>query len=394
MKRAHWIAIDVVVASFLAMLGLLAAVRPDRPGMMLPAAAFSVVVFLAVALRRLGPVTAFSALASILAVGALVPMIAIDSMVIIAMAYALYTVTVTGSRRTGMAALGIALAEMLGIVTAIHVHNLTNGGVPGYPGTFALIIAWIIGYSVRQRRAYIEMLQVQAASSAVAEERLRIARELHDVVAHSMAVIAVQAGFGEYVIDDSPSDARQALGAIQATSRDALAELRRMLGVLRQQDVPASAPLTPECGLGELERLAATSRGGGIEVSLARAGLVRDLPTGIDVSAYRIIQEALTNVVKHAGGGARCTVSVDYGEKILTIAVTDDGGMGLGHPHCTRAGHGTGAGHGLVGMRERVHLCGGEMSAGPLPRGGFRVLAQLPVPETAVADAPALELVP
>jgi signal transduction histidine kinase len=385
MRPAHWTAIDVVVASFFAMIGLLAGSHSDQPGMAPAATAFSVVVFLAVALRRRGPVTAFSALASILLVATLSPMVAIDSMTLLALAYVLYMVTVTCSRRTGMVALGIALLEMLGTVTAIHAHRLLNGSVPGYPGTFAIVIAWVIGYSVRQRRAYIEMLQVQAASSAVAEERLRIARELHDVVAHSMSVIAVQAGFGEYVIDASPADAREALGAIQATSRDALAELRRMLGVLRQQDVPASAPLTPECGLGELERLVHTTRGGGIEVDVARSGDVRELPAGIDVSAYRIIQEGLTNVVKHAGGGARCIVSVDYGDKTLTIAVTDDGGMGMTHPHCL------GAGHGLIGMRERVHLCGGELSAGPLPRGGFRVLAQLPIPTAVVV--PELELV-
>jgi signal transduction histidine kinase len=393
MRRGHWIAIDVVVASFMAMSGLLAGAHSDQPGLVPVAIAFSLVIFFAVAFRRLGPVAAFGSLTSVIALATLSPMIAIDSLTLIALAYVLYMVTVTSSRKTGMAALGIALAGMLGIVTTIHMHHLQSASVPGYPGTFAIVVAWMTGYSVRQRRAYVEMLQVQAASSAVAQERLRIARELHDVVAHSMSVIAVQAGFGEYVIDASPADAREALGAIQVTSRDALAELRRMLGVLRQQDVPATAPLTPECGLGELERLVHTTRGGGIEVAVARSGDVRDLPAGIDVSAYRIIQEALTNVVKHAGGGARCDVSVDYSDKTLTIAVTDDGGMGLGHPHGGCHPHAAGAGHGLIGMRERVHLCGGELSSGPLPRGGFRVLAQLPIPTAAVAATPELELV-
>jgi len=389
MRRGHLMAIDITVASFMAMSGLLAGVHSDQPGVVPAATACCLVIFFAVAFRRLWPVPAFGALVSVIVVATLSPMVAIDSLTLLAMAYVLFTVTVTSSRRTGLAALGVALAEMLAIVTTVHVYHLHNASIPGYPGTFAILIAWMIGYWVRQRRAYVEMLQVQAASSAVAEERLRIARELHDVVAHSMSVIAVQAGFGEYVIDASPADAREALGAIQATSRDALAELRRMLGVLRQQDVPASAPLTPECGLGELERLVHTTRGGGIEVALVRSGDVRELPAGIDVSGYRIIQEALTNVVKHAGGGARCAVSVEYGEQALTIAVTDDGGMGMAHPHCL------GAGHGLVGMRERVHLCGGELSVGPLPRGGFRVLAQLPIPKApaAAAATPALELV-
>ena len=190
------------------------------------------------------------------------------------------------------------------------------------------------GYSVRQRRLYVVTLQQQAASSAVAEERLRIARELHDVVAHSMSVIAVQAGYGQYVIDASPDGARDALGAIQATSRDALEEMRRMLGVLRQQDVTPSparidpaagqapawrrsggrrqrqvgqAPLAPAPGLAGLDRLIERTRGAGVQVTLEVAGHARPAPAGVDLSAYRIIQEALTNVVRHAGTGARAS---------------------------------------------------------------------------------------
>jgi signal transduction histidine kinase len=402
MRLAHWIAIDFIVGSFAALVCLFMGLRPGdpfgEPSRLPDSVVFATLVFLAVGLRRRGPLAAFGVLSAVVLLAAFSPVRIIDLMGLLALAYVLYLVTVTSTRRVGLAALSGGLLQIMAVEIAFY-GSLSHGSGPAIPVALSMIIAWMTGYSVRQRRAYIEMLQVQAASSAVTQERLRIARELHDVVAHSMSVIAVQAGFGQYVIDDSPHDAREALGAIQATSRDALAELRRMLGVLRQQDMSASAPLTPECGLGELERLVHTTRGGGIEVALTRSGDVRDLPAGIDVSAYRIIQEALTNVVKHAGGGARCAVSVDYGDKSVTIAVTDDGGMGLGHPHSAGASNGAGtsngagAGHGLIGMRERVQLCGGELCAGPLPRGGFRVLAQLPIQQAAHPHMPALELV-
>jgi signal transduction histidine kinase len=236
------------------------------------------------------------------------------------------------------------------------------------------------------------------------------------VVAHSMSVIAVQAGYGQYVIDSRPSDARDALGAIQATSRDALEEMRRMLGVLRQQDAngarpdangarpgadgevrpappqaraafsaacpsadsPAAAPLAPAPGLGDLDRLIQRTSGAGIHVTLRRSGNIRAVPAGIDLSAYRIIQEALTNVVKHAGADARCKVNVSYGDDAIDLWVIDDGGQSL-----VLASAGTAlapsSGHGLIGMRERVNLCGGEFSAGPLESGGFQVAASLPL---------------
>jgi signal transduction histidine kinase len=232
-----------------------------------------------------------------------------------------------------------------------------------------------------------------------------------------MSVIAVQAGYGQYVIDSSPAGARDALGAIQATSRDALEEMRRMLGVLRRQDVASgqdrarSASLAPAPGLPGLDKLIQRTRGAGVEVTVQHSGPVRAVPAGIDLSAYRIIQEALTNVVKHAGGGARCTVSIGYGEHALDIRVTDDGGRSLvtaatgahtataGVPGASGFAGGAlpgsgfpggalpggslpvgGAGHGIIGMRERANLCGGEFSAGPLPDGGFQVTAMLPLP--------------
>src|ERR1700733_2897147 len=239
MRRGHWIALDSVAGGLAAVAEM--ALVGQRPGIVaVPAVLLlGVAVFVPVALRRLAPVAAFGALiilAVLLAAEGFAP-----GVVFLAAAYVLYLVTATSNRRTSGAALGLALAVMVLIMLAAHRVS-RNSGAAGLliPAAFALIVCWIAGYSMRQRRLYAQMLQEQATSSAVAEERLRIARELHDVVAHSMSVIAVQAGYGQYVIDSSPSDARDALGAIQATSRDALEEMRRMLGVLRQQDAAAA----------------------------------------------------------------------------------------------------------------------------------------------------------
>ena len=419
----------------------------QRPGIVaVPAVLLlGVAVFVPVALRRLAPVAAFGALiilAVLLAAEGFAP-----GVVFLAAAYVLYLVTATSNRQTSGAALGLALIVMVLIMLADH-RVARNSGDAGLliPAAFALIVCWIAGYSMRQRRLYAQMLQEQATSSAVAEERLRIARELHDVVAHSMSVIAVQAGYGQYVIDSSPSDARDALGAIQATSRDALEEMRRMLGVLRQQDaaappavtappavpgtaapaagfaaVPAaaaaaagrrvrtprtprvpraapaaargatgmSAPLAPAPGLARLGRLIERTNGAGVQVSMECSGQVRAVPAGVDLSAYRIIQEALTNVVKHAGGGAHCVVSLDYGEEALHIRVTDDGGGSLVLSPASPGALGVpvaGTGHGIIGMRERANLCGGDFIAGALPGGGFEVNATLPLLGAAATD--------
>jgi signal transduction histidine kinase len=427
MRPGHWIAVDYAVGAVAALFGLLATVHVETASVPVqggPAAVQSAsaafvalpirlvlaaAVFFPVALRRRHPVPAFCALI-IFAVLATAIGPAGSAVIFLAAAYVLYTVTVSGNRQTGVAALAFALAVVAALVLLARVHPIpvNRGNGVDVVVAFPLIISWMTGYSVRQRRLYAQMLQHEATSSAVAEERLRIARELHDVVAHSMSVIAVQAGYGQYVIDASPADARDALGAIQATSRDALEEMRRMLGVLRQRDVsgpvrpappgtsmpvpraaagasPAAgaAPLAPAPGLADLDRLLQRTRGASVQVSLERSGQVRAVPAGVDLSAYRIIQEALTNVVRHAGGGARCTVSVGYGDEALDIRVTDDGGRSL---VLTPAAV-TGTGHGIIGMRERANLCGGEFSAGPLPDGGFQVTATLPLLSASAGDA-------
>jgi signal transduction histidine kinase len=390
MRLWHWMAIDYVVGAVAALSAMListqaasAAAIVDLPAHLVLAG----VIFFSVGLRRRHPVPAFCALITT-GVVATAAGPADMPLTFLAAAYVLYMVTVAGSRQTGVAALALALGVILVTVVLARTHQIPvdRGGGVHVVVVFSLIIAWMTGHSVRQRRLYAQTMQHQAASSAVAEERLRIARELHDVVAHSMSVIAVQAGYGQYVIDSRPGDAREALGAIQATSRDALEEMRRMLGVLRQQDTASGAgranraPLAPAPGLADLDRLIRRTRGAGVQVSLERSGQVRAVPAGVDLSAYRIIQEALTNVVKHAGGGACCTVSLSYGEKVLNVRVSDDGGLSLSLV-LTPAGvpPTAGVGHGIIGMRERANLCGGMFSAGPLPDGGFQVTATLPL---------------
>jgi signal transduction histidine kinase len=448
-----------------------------------------------------------------------------------------------------------AAVRVLAAVFITMIIDIVLGGLGGHypirgalvPVFLCVVIAWSTGYIVRQRRRYAIGLQEEAASKAVAEERLRIARELHDIVAHSMSVIAVQAGYGQYVIDSQPGDARAALGAIQATSREALDEMRRMLGALRQADadqarevrdqvvsaagmsagtgrpvgdgylagdghvagtgrwvgdgrsagtgrpagdgrsagtggpagdgrsagtgrpagdgrsagtgrpvgdgrsagtgrpvgdgrsggdgdqvrgvssdaesgadtasegdgprpgdalgalaalfrsgapIPAApstvdtaaAPLFPSPGLDDLDRLLNRTASAGVQVELRRKGIRRTLPPSIDLSAYRIIQEALTNVVKHAHA-SKCNVLIDYGETELTIRVTDSG-ADLPVPALVGAAAAARGvltdplpgGHGIIGMRERVSMLGGEFSAGPLPGYGFEVIARIPLP--------------
>ena len=238
-----------------------------------------------------------------------------------------------------------------------------------------MIIAWFIGNSIRQAQAQAELVRDQAAAQTVMAERLRIARELHDMVAHSIGIIAIQAGSGRSVFDARPDEALDALVTIEATSRETLSGLRRMVTGLRRADPepgPGQAPLGPPPGLADIDRLAATARDAGVQVEVDWHGSREPLPADIDLSAFRIIQEAVTNVVRHASTG-QCQVLIDQQDGQLSIEVTD-------------SGHGSAAaadGYGITGMRERATLLGGDFSAGPRPEGGFRVAARLPVPAPA-----------
>ena len=249
----------------------------------------------------------------------------------------------------------------------------------------ALWLSWVVaalllGGSVRGRRAeraamaererrLIESRE-EEARRRVAEERVRIARDLHDSVAHSMANISVQAGVGAHVIDERPEDARAALVAIKQASGEALAELRAALGMLRSTD---HSPREPATNLDRLPSLVETSRAAGLPVDLVIEGELRPVPAAVGATAFRIIQESLTNVLRHAGP-ARASVVLRLEDEALDLEVTDDG---TGDPMTTHGGGGGGLG--LTGMRERVALVGGTLQAGPRPVGGFAVRARLPL---------------
>jgi signal transduction histidine kinase len=202
------------------------------------------------------------------------------------------------------------------------------------------------------------------------EERARIARELHDVIAHSVSVIVIQAGAAEPLVDEDPGQAREALRSIRTTASDALGEMRRLLGILRTTDDELA--LNPQPSVAQLEPLLAQTRTTGLEVELRIHGKPRPLPPGLDLTAYRIVQEALTNTRKH-GRASRADVALRYTPSALEVEIVDDGTAPV-----AAASNG---GHGLVGMRERVRIAGGTLEVGPLPGGGFRVAARLPLSE-------------
>lgn len=328
---------------------------------------------LTIALCRHRPFAAFAlVVAGLVVVGLAEPRAIVTGLV--PMAYVLFTLASRGRPRTAFMVLAVGLA--MAMATALPDFRHRGGAV-----VFALLFVtvWTVGYAVGMHRRYTEDLlrdqaelaeaEVERTRRGVTEERLRIARELHDVVAHSMSVITVQAGFAALIVGERPEEARAALGAIESTGRQALAEMRRLLGVLRHPD-GTEPELMPVPGLVELDRLVEQTAKAGVRVEVTIAGRPRALPAGLDLSAYRIVQEALTNVVKHAATGS-VRAALDYRMDELVIEVTDDG---RGCPDAEPR-----PGHGLAGMRERVHLYGGTFQAAPLPGRGFRVSVRLPV---------------
>jgi signal transduction histidine kinase len=291
-------------------------------------------------------------------------------------------IAATRPTRVGVAAGSVACAA-----TALALLIL-DARLPLIPHAGAIIvcwltyvIAWLIGRSIRQTHVHSENLRAQAALQAVTAERLRIARELHDIVAHSIGVIAIQAGAGSRVIETHPDQAQRALTAIEAASRETLAGLRRMLGALREAEPgpgtgPASVTLGPASGLADVDRLAAVTQESGIQVDVRWLGERRPLPPDLDLSAFRIVQEAVTNVMRHAGA-SQCRICVDQTDDQVKIEVVDNG----------RGGAISGPGYGITGMRERVSLLGGEFHAGPRPGGGCRVAARLPLPQGTMPNA-------
>ncbi|MGW7314013.1 sensor histidine kinase [Streptomyces sp. NPDC054865] len=248
-------------------------------------------------------------------------------------------------------------------------------------------LAWVTGDSLRTRRAYyaqlvernqrLEREREAQAKVAVAAERARIARELHDVVAHNVSVMVVQADGAAYVMDVAPEQAKEALQTISGTGRQALAEMRRLLGVLRTGEPQDSEDYVPQPDVEQIEVLVEQVRASGLTVDFVVEGTPRKLPSGVELTAYRIVQEALTNTRKHGGPEAGASVRLVYFDDGLGLLVEDDG-RGAAH-ELYEDGGADGAGHGLIGMRERIGMVGGTLDAGPRPGGGFRISALLPL---------------
>jgi signal transduction histidine kinase len=334
----------------------------------------------ALLLRRWPLVALAVTLGGSVAIVALQARAATAVMVVLAVAAGLEICYMAATRPRRVSVAGVAMTAGVSLLIPLlgvpSTHSVLIGSAePGVPlvvivASVVTIIAWLIGHSIRQAQAQAELVRAQAAAQAAMAERLRIARELHDIVAHSIGVIAIQAGSGRSVFDARPGEARNALAAIEAASRETLSGLRRMVTGLRHAEhEPGQAPLGPAPGLADIERLAATTRDAGVQVDVDRRGSQEPLPADIDLSAFRIIQEAVTNVVRHAGTD-RCQVCLSQQEGYLSIEVTDSG----------HGGSPAGTGYGITGMRERAALLGGDFSAGPRPGGGFRVAARLPVP--------------
>jgi signal transduction histidine kinase len=384
-------ALDGLLAVVAAGFGVttLATVLPFDPGSPRAWTAYLLVLAhtLPIAVRRRWPLPA---LAWGLATGAAFAALGLN---LVSLSFAIlvyvYSAAAHCLRRRSLAGLAATEALLL-LVWLARPRSIGDGGTLVTDG---LIVAasWWLGDGTRRRQEAaaearrraeeLERAREELARRAVTEERLRIARELHDVVAHSMSIIAVQSGVGVHVLDSQPEEARKALVAVEATSRQALVEMRRLLGVLRQEHEPRGS-LVPAPGLAEVEALAAEVASAGVRVEVRIEGTPAELPAGLDLSAYRIVQEALTNVLRHARPAA-ATVRVAYEPGQVVIEVTD-GGQGSGSafgrqstdsdPPGRRPG-----GSGIAGMRERAALYGGTLEAGPLPGGGFRVAATLPV---------------
>ncbi|MFJ5971801.1 sensor histidine kinase [Streptomyces sp. NPDC093060] len=292
---------------------------------------------------------------------------------------ALYSVASTTDRTTTWR---VGLLTM----TVLTAAAMLGGPLPWYAQENLGVLAWTgigatAGDAVRSRRAVVQAMRERAeraertreeeARRRVAEERLRIARDLHDVVAHHIALVNVQAGVAAHVMDRRPDQAKEALAHVREASRSALGELRATVGLLRQSGDP-EAPTEPAPGLSRLEDLAGTFRNAGLPVEVARTDHGTEIPAAVDLAAYRIVQEALTNVQKHAGTDAKAEVSVVRVGPNIEVTVLDDGSGAAAEP-------GAGGGHGLLGMRERVTALRGTLTTGPRYGGGFRVHAILPV---------------
>jgi signal transduction histidine kinase len=404
--RGHPVLVDAVLALFLAGLGLSTlGIRYLPP---LTTAVFVVAMALPAALRRRYPLGAF---AVVLVVGGF-QVLVLRRPIVTDLSVVVLLYTLAAYRSRALSVLGL-VSCLVGSAVAI----VRWGPAPIFDSPYTLgeviaafcgpaLTAWLLGDLTQWRRGYYQALEERAArlerdrdaqaQIAAAAERARIARELHDVVAHNVSVMVVQADGAGYALDSAPEQVRSALDAIARTGRSALAEMRSLLGVLRAAD-DSAAEFAPQPGIEQVTGLLEHARAAGLPVSFAVQGVPRGLPAGQALAAYRIVQESLTNARKHGGAAATASVTLRFHEDRLVINVTDDGrdrDSGQAGPSRGRALRppADGLGHGLVGMRERAEAYGGTMVAGPRDRGGWRVSATLPLAATA-RDA-ALEAVP
>ncbi|SFF28308.1 Signal transduction histidine kinase [Flavimobilis marinus] len=365
----------------------------------LPAAVASVALLAPLAFRRTNPVASAVSVYAIAA--AFTPMAHIIlTPAIVAVCWALHSVTVRGPRWARRLAL---LGALLGVgIGSAQVTGQSNGGLGeavsyAFFGTMLVLTVWAFAFARRSRLTTVQALEDRArqleteheqlARLAAAAERTRIAREMHDIVAHSLSVMIAQADGGRYAAAANPDAAAHALGTIAETGRDALADMRRLLGVLRtdQTDDDAdgasgsttggtrSPERAPQPASGDIEQLLEQMRESGLRVSLVRMGTARPLPPGVGLALYRVCQESLTNVLKHAGPDPAVTVLQQWNAASVVLEVADDG-RGA-------AATSDGAGHGVLGMSERAAMFGGTLVSGPRPGGGFRVRLTLPLPD-------------
>jgi signal transduction histidine kinase len=388
--RTHPTGVDAFWAVVLFGISLVAettkqeATGTDAPALVIPIA---LLLCLVIALRRRMP-EKMLLLAGALGLAQLVldvPTTAAD----FALVVIVYTVAATGARWASRLALGMGLcAASLAQLRWPEQDSSIAGNIAIVVfQTLPFALAWVLGDSMRTRRAYFAQLEERAArlekereaqaKVAVAAERARIARELHDVVAHNVSVMVVQADGAAYVLDAAPDQAKKALETISSTGRQALAEMRRLLGVLRTGEHQEGGEYVPQPDVEQIEDLVEQCRGSGLPVDFKIEGTPRPLPSGVELTAYRIVQEALTNTRKHGGPNAGASVRLVYFDDGLGLLVEDDG---KGAPHeLYEEGGADGQGHGLIGMRERVGMVGGTLDAGPRPGGGFRISALLPL---------------
>jgi signal transduction histidine kinase len=369
--------IDLVLAGLVALLSVALLVGGRHS---LPAVVLGVLGSASIAARRRAPVVSVVWIIAATALIAIIGDGASGQAQGLAAALCFYTLAGRGSPRTSV---DVALLLAAAGVVALTPHV----GLLGYVVPWLLFVAlpYLAGRAVVTRRRLTRELEINAgrahreqearAGAAALEERTRIAREIHDVLAHSLSVMVIQTVAAREIAAGDPASARAALAAVQLSGREALLEMRRMIGVLRRGDVALAGSTTP--GLSALERLAEQTRMSGLPVELRVVGERRELPGALDLVAFRIVQEALTNAIKHAGP-ARASVTVTFAADVLDLEICDDG-RGRSSETAT-----AGAGHGLVGMRERIALIGGELSAGRRRGGGFRVHARFPIEEALV----------